>query len=102
MVTVTINGTTVPADRANEGWVNQMLADARSRGVAPCVQINVSEPTAQIFFATPGCPRGPAGTKQWTPTELRLIDVWTRRGLGSGQFSPGELRAFLNEVQRLV
>ena len=31
MITVTINGTSVPAERASEGWVNQMIADSHLR-----------------------------------------------------------------------
>jgi hypothetical protein len=102
MVTVTIGGMAVPADRANEGWVNQMIAEARRKGEMPCVQVSVNSRDAQVALATPGCGSGGGGGRPPNETEKRIIDAWNRRGLGAGQFSPGELRAFLHELSRLT
>ena len=104
MISVVINGMSVPLEKASEGWVNQMIADARKRGVAVCVQVSISEPSAQVLLAAPpGCGgSGGGGRRQPNDIERRIIDQWNRRGLNDGQFSPGQLRAFLNDVSRLT
>lgn len=91
MITVIIGGMSVPADRANEGWVNQMIAEARRKGEMPCAQVSVNARDAQVALATPGCRGGGGGGRPPNETEKRIIDAWNRRGLGAGQFSPGEL-----------
>lgn len=102
MISVAIGGMSVPLEKTSEGWVNQMVADARRRGVALCVQVSVNEPGAQLTLSTPGCGGGGGGGRQLNDLERRIVDAWRRRGLGNGQFSPGEFRAFLNELARLT
>lgn len=101
MITVSIGGMRVQVEKASDGWVNQMIADARKRGVALCVQVHVDVPGANVRLTTPGC-SGSGGGRQPNTTERRIIDAWNHRGLGSGQFTPGDLRAFLNELARLI
>lgn len=102
MVTVTINGTSVPLDHASEGWMNRLIADARSNHAPLCIQVLVNDPAASIQFSTPECPQGAGGGKIWNERERRMIDAWNRRGLGGGPISPGDLRAFLNDISRLL
>jgi hypothetical protein len=93
---------TVPLDRASEGWVNQMIADARKRNPSVCIQVSVQEPAVQLALSTPGCSAMGGGGRRPNSTEQRIIDEWNRRGLGMGRVIPGELRAFLNELARLL
>ena len=102
MVTVTINGMSVPAERVSEGWVNQMIAESHRRHTALCLQVSIDDPSAQILFSTPGCGGAGRGTNTWNDKERRIIEGWNRRGLGGAVISPGDLRAFLNDVSRLL
>jgi hypothetical protein len=85
MITVSIGGMSVPVEKAREGWINQMIAEARRRGVALCIQVSVQVPTAHVTVITPAC--GGGGGGGWTPnaTERRIVDAWNRRGLGTGK-----------------
>lgn len=102
MITIAIGGMSVPVEKASEGWINQMLAEARKQGVPACVQVMISDPAAAMTLATPGCGGGGGGGRRPNSLEQRILDAWQRRGLGSGRFAPGELIAFLRELARLI
>ena len=103
MITVTIAGMPVDGRQASEGWVNQMIAESRRQGTPLCVRVEIqAPPVAQIVLSTPGCVGGGGGNRPPNEVERRLFDAWSKRGLNSGEFSPGELRAFLNEAERAV
>ena len=92
----------VAVEKASDGWINQMIADARKRGVSLCVQVSVQAPGANVALATPGCGGGGGGGRMPNDVERRILDAWNKRGLGSGELHPGELRAFLNDLSRLA
>ena len=101
MITITIAGMSVPAGQASEAWIAQMLAEGQKRGV-PCVQVSVSEPGVQLALSNPlGCGGGGGGGRQPNAIEQKVIDAWNRR-VGSGRFSPGDLRAFAQDVMRIL
>ena len=102
MITISIGGMSVPVDKAGEGWINQMIVDARKRGVPVCVSVSIDEPGAQFSLSTPGCSRGGGGGRPPTPKESRIIDAWNRRGLNQPDIHPGDLRAFLGDLGRLT
>src|SRR3954469_13977397 len=101
MVTVAINRTLVSSEQASEGWINRTIAAARSRQAAICIQVRVETNRAKISFATPECPGGYGAPREWNSAERQLIDAWTKRGLTGGEISPGQLQAFLNDVEQL-
>jgi hypothetical protein len=101
VITVTIAGMTVDGGTASDRWINQMIAEARKQGLPICVRVEIRDPAANVNLATPGCgARG--GGRPPNDLERRIVEAWTRRGLSSGDFSPGQLHAFLNETARLV
>lgn len=102
MISIAIGGMSVPLEKASEGWINQMIADARKRGVPACVQVVINDPAAAMTLATPGCGGAGGGGRQPNVLELRILEAWRRRGLASGSFAPGELIAFLRELARLT
>jgi hypothetical protein len=102
VVTVSIGGMSVAVEKASEGWVNQMIAEARKRGMPLCIQVSVHTPEAQVVLSTPGCGAGGGSGRAPNDSERRIFDAWNRRGLGRGDFTPGDLRAFLNDLSRLV
>jgi hypothetical protein len=102
VITLMIGGVELPVDNASEGRVNQMIAEARRAGGALCIQVRVQIDDVNVSVATPGCGRAGSGGRQANAKEQRILDAWARRGLSSGELSPGELRAFLNELRRLL
>ncbi len=93
---------TVPIEKASEGWINQMFEEARKKGIALCVQVNVQVPNANMALATPGCGLGGGGDRAPNSVEQQIFDAWSRRGLAQGSLHPGELRAFLNDLGRII
>ena len=102
MISVSIGGMSVPVEKAGEGWINQMIVEARKNGASICIRVSVNVPGAQVGLSTPGCGGGGGGGRMPNDTERRIIEDWNRRGLGQGNIHPGELRAFLNELARLT
>lgn len=102
MITVSIGGMSVPIERASEGWINQMIVDARKRGALVCIQVGIDVPGAQFSLSTQGCRRGSSGGWQPNTVETRIIAAWNRRGLNEVDIHPGNLRAFLSDLGRLT
>ena len=101
MITVTIAGMSVSVEQASEKWMAQMFEEGRKRGTL-CVQVTISEPGAQVGLShPPGCGGGGGGGRQANPREQTIIDAWNRR-VSTGRFSPAYLRAFLQDVARIV
>jgi hypothetical protein len=48
VVSVSINGMSVPAESASQGWINQMIADANKRGAPLCIEVSVHVEGAQV------------------------------------------------------
>ena len=101
MIEVTIAGTTVSVDRASEGWISRMIADARRSGTEPCVLVSVRATGVELGLSTPACGGG-GGGRQANAKETEIIEAWRSRGLATGQLSPGELTSFLSQLRRMV
>ena len=102
MITVTIGGMSVPANSAGEGWVNQMISEAKKRRESVCVQVSVNEPGVQLMLATPACGSSGGGGRLANDRERRIIDAWAHRRLNESSFNPGDVRAFINDLARLI
>lgn len=102
MITVSIGGMAIPIEKVSQGWVNQMIAEAKKRNVPLCVQVNIQTPEAQVSLASGGCPPGGGGFRSPNRVEARIIEAWRRRRLSDAEINPGELRAFLNDIARLM
>lgn len=103
MITVTINGMSVPAEKASEGWLNQMIAEAHRLGGSACILVSVQTDAARLGLSSPpGCGGGGGGGRAPNALEQRIMDAWNRRGLNQPRVHPGELRAFLQDLARLT
>ena len=103
MIMVRIAGMAVDGRQASEGWINQMIVESRRQGSALCVQVEIQQPpVVQMVLTTPGYGGGGGGGRLPNELERKLFDAWNRRGLGTGEFSAGQLRAFLNEAERAL
>jgi hypothetical protein len=82
MISVSIGGMSVALDKAGEGWITQMLTEARKGGSTPCVRVTIDVSGAKVGLATPGRGGG-GGSRLPNDLERRILDAWNRRGLGS-------------------
>jgi hypothetical protein len=101
MITVSIGGMSLPFDQASERWIAQMLEDARKRGASPCIQVRLRTSEVDVALSSPGCGGG-VGGRQPTPREMRIVELWNKHHLNTAQVSPGDVRAFLAQVEGLV
>jgi hypothetical protein len=92
----------VDGRQASEGWLNQMIAEARRQGTSLCVRVEIQQPPVHIVLATAGCGGSGGGGRPPNDAERRLFEAWRKRGLSTGEFSPGQLRAFLNDIERII
>lgn len=79
-----------------------MIAEARKTGRPVCVRVQVHEPGAHLDLATVGCAASYGARRPPTELESRVLLEWERRGLHLADFPPGQLNAFLKELERLV
>jgi hypothetical protein len=101
MITITIAGTSMSLERITDDWLTHMLGEAHGHTSSPCVRVDVSTPDVQLSLTSIGCGSGGAG-RQPNHREQRILDSWNYRGLGTGELSLAELRAFLHELRRLT
>jgi hypothetical protein len=103
MISIAIGPMSVPLEKASDMWISQMVAESQKHGGDLCIRISVSLPSVNLSLATPGCGgQGGGGTRRPNAAEQQIFDAWRRRGLDQGRVTSGELRAFLNELARLV
>jgi hypothetical protein len=102
MITVSIGGMTVPIEQTSEGWINQMIADARRHQIPLCIRVNIEVPTAHVALSSGACPGSAGGGRMPNAVERQILNSWTKRGLANNVVHPGELRSFLNELSRLI
>jgi hypothetical protein len=85
----------------SEGWIAQQLNARRSDGLSPCVRVKVTTPEVNIVLSTPVCPAG-GGGRGPNQREQRIFDLWNERGLNRENIAPGQLVAFLHQLEHLV
>lgn len=72
----------------------------RNDGVPLYVRITIKSDHVDMILSTPDCQIGGGGR---TPNdkEKELFDLWNRMRLNSNDFAPGQLIAFLKQIQSL-
>lgn len=102
MTSISIGGNTRTIDEATRSWVAQQIRDRRADGRPTCVQVSVDEPAARVALASGACARGRGGGRPPNALESAIIDLWRRRGLADDEINPGEVIAFLVQLDGLI
>lgn len=102
MVTVRIGAETRNLAEADESWINQQLTRRRRDGQDVCVEVTLQTSGLNLRLATPGCSNGGRGGRLPNNNEREVLELWTKRGLNSSEFTGGNLVAFLKQLDRML
>lgn len=87
----------------DEHWVNQRINGLRHDRQVVWVLIRIEVSGMHLTLCTPNYPHsGGGGGRAPNGREREIFDLWDERGLGNGQFSGGNLVAFLKQVRRMI
>lgn len=96
MITVCLDMMETPLSQLSESWLVEQILRRR----ADCVRVKIRTPDINAVLATAGCPSGGGGRSPNTP-EKRILDLWARHKLNEDGFAPGQLLAFLKQIEYL-
>lgn len=99
MILVQIGTSERTLKKASPDWINRQIRGRRDDGQTVCVRVQINCPPVDVDLQTSACPGGGSG-RSLTPEEQRVIDVWSDLGLGDPDFAPGNLVAFLKQLER--
>lgn len=102
MLTIRIGSDTRRLEDADEAWITQQVNNRRREGLPVCVEVTINTGPINVRLTTPACGGGGGGGRPPRPDEATIIDLWNKRGLGTDNFSPGSVVAFLKQVSSLV
>ena len=99
MVTVRIGSETRIFEDVDESWITQQVGSRQHGGVPVCVEVRIQQGTLDLQLTTPACGSGGPGGRPPRPDEAEIFRLWDRQGLGSDDFSGGNVVAFVKELR---
>ena len=101
MITISIEGTTLPLADARPDWIAQQINRRRADGRPVCVSVSIQTDDVNVRLTTPEC-NGVGGGRMPNAREQRLLDLWERAGLRKGDYSAGDLISFLRRLETIL
>jgi hypothetical protein len=101
MITVAIGGEPRSDTSIDAMWLAQQINRRRRDGVPVCVVVDIREPGLRMTLRTADCGPGVPGGRRLNETERQVFELWRQHGLDASEFSPGDLIAFLQQVERI-
>jgi hypothetical protein len=98
MVTIRIGNETRRLEEIDESWITQHVGGRQHEGVPVCVEVRIKTEILDMRLATPACGGGVAGGRPPRPDEAEILRLWERLGLGSDDFSGGNVVAFIKQL----
>jgi len=98
-ITIEIGNAIKKLSDATEGWITQQIVNQRRLTGHVCVVISISGASLSLRLATPSCSPAPSGGRRPTIDEDRVFRIWERNRLNTEDFAPGNLIAFLKQLQ---
>ncbi|TAL72898.1 MAG: hypothetical protein EPN56_14195 [Rhodanobacter sp.] len=84
---------------ANPDWITQQVERRRRDGLQVCVTVIIKSGGLDMRLSTPECvSRG--GSRAPTAQEAHVFNLWTKFHLNQPGWSPGNLIAFLRQLDR--
>lgn len=102
MISVSVGSETVTLDQFNGGWLLEQLERQTSPRSPACVRVRIGEGDVDVALATPGCGSGQGGARTPRPREKAVLELWHRHGLSEPGWAPGNLIAFLKQLQNII
>ncbi len=88
--------------QADKHWIISQIKDQQSDKGNVCVQITIKEADVDLRLRSSGCPPTGGGSREATPKEKRILDLWQQHGGREGHLGGGEVVAFLTQLERIV
>jgi hypothetical protein len=101
MVTIRIGTITRRLEEVQESWITQQITSRQREGLPICVEVTIQTGALNVRLATPACGSG-GGGRPPRPDEAQLIDLWNKLKLGSDDFAPGNVVAFIKKLPRYL
>lgn len=101
-ISIRVNGAEYSIDQVSVSWLHQQVEGRRRAGEPICVVISAHTDSVNITLATPGCGSGPGGNRPPTRTESEVFARWRELVLDKGDFTAGNLWAFLQYLERVA
>ncbi|NBC15768.1 MAG: hypothetical protein GVY18_00455 [Bacteroidetes bacterium] len=102
MVTIHIGPDERTLDDRYEPWVTQQITRRRQAGQSVCVRVTIKDGDVRFTLTTPDCPSTGGGGFSPNRREQQIIDIWNRHDLGEGDLAPGQVIAFLKQLEGIV
>lgn len=84
---------------ADPSWIAQQIDGRRRDGERVCVEVTLNGEDCNLRLHTPGCSSG-VGGRRANCEEQEIIDLWNRNRLGSDDYAPGNVIAFVQQLRR--
>ncbi len=86
-----------------ESWISEQLRRRRQDGQTVCLRVLINTGSLNLNLSTPGCGGGGGGGgRPPSDREQGIFELWSKRGLNSSDFSPGNVNSFLQQLSRLL
>ena len=102
MIRVQIGTSERAIENADPSWITEQINRRRRDGQTVCVRVRIDDSRANMILTTPACAGAGGGNRPPNAQESEIFDLWEKRGLNKGDFAPGNLIAFLNQLMRLI
>lgn len=97
MIFVSIAGDERSLQDASPDWITQQVERRRRDGLRVCVTVTIKTGELDMRLWTPECGSG-GGGRAPTVREARVFNLWTKLHLNQPGWSPGNIIAFLRQV----
>ena len=99
MIFVSIAGDERSLQDASPDWITQQVERRRRDGLRVCVTVTIKTGELDMRLSTPECGGG-GGGRAPTTREAQVFNLWTKLHLNHPGWSPGNVIAFLRQVDR--
>lgn len=99
MVTIRIGSDTRQLEDVDESWITQQVGSRQHGGDRVCVEVRIKEGTVDLSLTTPACASGVGGSRPLRPDEADIVRLWDKLGLGSDDFTGGNVVAFIKQLR---
>jgi hypothetical protein len=99
MIFVSIAGDKRSLQDASPDWITQQIERRRRDNLRVCVTVTIKTSELDMRLSTPECGSG-GGGRAPTDREAQVFNLWTKLHLNQPGWSPGNVVAFLRQVDR--
>jgi hypothetical protein len=95
---ISIGDTERDLEGAPESWIREHVEDLRRLGKPVCVEITLHSGSVNMILSTPGCGPVQGGGHEANRQEMKILELWKKKGLNDDNFNVKELIDFVERV----